>query len=163
MLKELMTKGVDAVLARIPTSSKAAEAVDSLDARVSALIEENQRLTRECETLKRKASEYFSVIEDIEKQRNQWKDMWFAHGREHLNAQAKMESTIEVLRNEVLALIKIINGYRTEKGQPEMNRPAEASRASIVEAFARSLKKAYELAPKEIQGEAERAALASPS
>lgn len=66
---------------------------------------------------RRKARELFEVVESVLKERDQWKKMWFDHGREHLNAQTQLENAIEQLRGWLKSSLVSLNSYRQKNGQ----------------------------------------------
>ena len=62
--------------------------------------------------LERINSEYFDVIERIEKERDQWKDMFFTQASEHQNAQALLQKMLADCSNNLRAALSQLNFFR---------------------------------------------------
>ena len=62
--------------------------------------------------LERINGEYFDVIERIEKERDQWKDMFFTQASEHQNAQALLQKMLADCSNNLRAALGQLNFFR---------------------------------------------------
>ncbi len=122
-------------------------ALDDLEAKVDRVHRETKA---ETEMWKRKADDYFGLIESMEQQRDKWKEMWKTQSSEHMNAQAYLEAAGEVLKREISALLKMVNEVRKEKGQPALALPLATSKKDVAVEYGKQLAKAYAEAPPEI-------------
>lgn len=93
------------------------------DAQIEAL-----RLDRDKH--KRRADEFFAVLESILAQRDTWQNMWRIHISEHQNAQHALEAALVRTRDMLGKTIAIVNEYRKRDGQPLLQRPADIDAAS---------------------------------
>ena len=75
----------------------------------SVLLEEAQDRLK---TLERINREYFEVIEKIEKERDQWKDMFFQQSAEHQTAQAMLQKMLADCAANLRAAIVQLNFFR---------------------------------------------------
>lgn len=125
------------------------ESVQSMGDLVERTADALKGFDTKLETERRKSRELFEVIESVLKERDQWKDMWFQHGREHLAAQNQMESAIEQLRTWLHSSLTTLNKYREDKGQGPVNFGIDPKAPPIGTAavFEESLKKAEAEAP----------------
>jgi hypothetical protein len=74
------------------------------------------------ESEKRQA--FFEIIESMEKERNQWRDMYYEQSRAHLRGQVVLEGSIERLGELVSGLVKVVNLYRKDKGEEPIDTAA---------------------------------------
>ncbi len=65
--------------------------------------------------LRRKCDEYFKIIETIEKERNDWIEMWRTQSGEHLTAQAMLERSLAATRQTAARAILMLNKMRKDK------------------------------------------------
>jgi len=88
--------------------------------RCSSLMERSvvavDKLQAELDVQRRKSRELFDVVESVLKERDQWKKMWFDHGREHLNAQNQLENGLVQARTWLKNALVSVNAFRKEKG-----------------------------------------------
>lgn len=92
-------------------------AVVELEGRLAEAHEENAFLRRDRDVQKRRADEFFNVIELVLKERDQWRTMWHDHGREHLEAQNLLENALTEARSVAKNALITINRYRKKAGQ----------------------------------------------
>lgn len=64
---------------------------------------------------KRRADEYFRVIEGIERERNEWKRMWYKDAAGHVQAQALLQDALESMRSQLIVALREINRMRVEQ------------------------------------------------
>jgi hypothetical protein len=104
----------------------------------------------------RKSRELFDVIEGVLKERDMWKDMWFAHGREHLNAQTMLENSLTQARGMIRGAVVAINAYRkaAKLGPMEYGPDPGGPPVGTAEAFKKLLDKAEAEAPAELDARA---------
>lgn len=62
--------------------------------------------------LHRRCGEYFKIIEAIEKERNEWIEMWRTQAGEHLTAQAMLERSLAATRQTAARAIVMLNKMR---------------------------------------------------
>lgn len=89
---------------------------------------EIRSLRRQNADLKRKNSEYFEVIQSLEKQRDEWQKRFQVHVSGHLTAQSMYERDLVRSRQAGSMLLKMFNEYRAEKG----DEPIELQRMSDI-------------------------------
>lgn len=79
----------------------------------------------EIEKLRRHNAEYFSVIERIERERNEWITMYREQSAEHLTAQGMLERDLMAVRQTAQRAILMLNVLRKEKGEPPIKGTAD--------------------------------------
>lgn len=79
----------------------------------------------EAQRWKRKADEYFSVIERIEKERDDLWSMYRTQVAEHLNAQTMLLKERVKLRQQLGRAVGMLNKMRKEKGLDLVKKPAD--------------------------------------
>lgn len=79
---------------------------------VARLREENRLLTEQCSTLGRHKLEFFARIRSFELERDEWKNLYFQHSREHQNAQELLTQRIQQLQIVALRMLREINSKR---------------------------------------------------
>lgn len=84
----------------MPTDADIAEAVELRELRERAKL------------LERVASEYFGVIEQIEKEREQWKTMFFEQSAQHQNGQHMLQKMLNDCSTNLRAAIIQLNFFR---------------------------------------------------
>lgn len=121
------------------------------------------RLRAEVANEKRKARELFDVVETVLKERDQWKTMWFDHGREHLEAQTQLENTIVQLRGWLKSALSAVNAYRVKEDRPRIQFGDDPKDPPIGTAyrFEQMLEQAKKDAPPSVDGLAMRDAVVS--
>lgn len=87
----------------LPSEEEAA--VNPLEARLRE-VEERLKI------MERVSDEYFEVIERIERERDQWKDMFFTQANEHQNAQAILQKMLGDSATHLRSAIKQLNVFR---------------------------------------------------
>lgn len=108
-------------LSRRPTQTWARDALSSKEQELIALERKCAESLEKLETKTRIASEYFKVIEGIERERNEWKKLYYAEATMHGNAQQLMMSTIsgltkrlEAVTQKPVALPEVLETVRSE-------------------------------------------------
>lgn len=86
-------------------------------ARWEKLHAEVDQAISQARTHERRATELFAVVEQVLAERDQWRDMWHAHGREHVAAQAILEQALVDVRVALRNALVTINAYRRKEGQ----------------------------------------------
>lgn len=95
------------------------------DAQLEALRLERDTLRFDRDKHKRRADEFFAILERILAQRDTWQNMWRIHVSEHQNAQYALEAALVRTRDMLGKTIAIVNEYRTRDGQPLLQRPSD--------------------------------------
>jgi hypothetical protein len=137
---------------------------DELTEREQLLVraaESLEVLQRELATEKRKSKELFDVVETVLRERDQWKDMWFTHGREHLQAQHLLEQSIEQLRTWLRSSLIAVNKYRSAAGEAPLPFGADPKDPPVgtAQKFKDMLEQAQADAPSSVDGLALREAI----
>lgn len=85
------------------------------------------QLTNETDVqqLRRKAAEYFDIIERIETERDGLWQMYRVGVAHHLNAQSLLERRLMETRRQLGRAIAMINKMRAEKELPPLNKPGD--------------------------------------
>lgn len=120
----------------------------------NALQEALEASKRSAEVHKRRADEFFDVIERVLAERDQWREMWHAHGRAHLEAQNMLESALTEARAAGLKAITAVNRYRSAAGQEPIAWGIEPGQKPVGSAakFRELLDKAEREAPEPVDG-----------
>lgn len=85
----------------------------------------NLRLETELAKATRHKDEYFVVIEKMERQRDEWRELYHTQSRTHHNAQVLLESHLMQTRDWLGKVIKVANVYRKERNEPQILKPAD--------------------------------------
>jgi hypothetical protein len=124
MMLAMATKRAKAVPNRSVKSDRVSEGrMRMLAQRVVALEDELLRTQAEHKNEKRRAYELFLVIEQVIKQRDEYKQLYFDNLEKAHNGQALLENVIGDLRRLVLALVRECNENRRASGKPELAPP----------------------------------------
>lgn len=75
-----------------------------------------EKATARIKALEQIKTDYFEIIEQIERERDQWKEMYFQASREHQTAQAMLCSALEKARHVALGLQNAVNVEREKAG-----------------------------------------------
>jgi len=79
----------------------------------------------EMERLRRRCSEYFDIIERIEKERDGLWRMWRESTSEHLNAQALLERHLMSTRKQLGQAVVMLNKMRKQQSLEPVKKPAQ--------------------------------------
>lgn len=92
-------------------------------------VEEAERVVQRVEAELAKAvrikGEYFGLIERMERQRDEWRELYHTQSRTHHNAQVLLEGYLTQAREWLQKAILIINQYRKEANQPLIQKPGD--------------------------------------
>lgn len=80
---------------------------------IKLLHEQVEMLNERLKNQERISLEYFEVIERIERERDQWKDMFFTQSSEHQNAQAILQKMLTDCSNHLRASLRQLNFFRS--------------------------------------------------
>lgn len=118
-------------------------------------MEEAERVLQRMETELAKAvrhkEEYFGLIERMERQRDEWRELYHTQSRTHHNAQVLLESHLMQTREWLQKTILIVNQYRKERNEPLIQKPGDLETTTLPVGTAAE----YEKAMKELAGGAE--------
>ena len=114
--------------------------------------------------LRRKCADYFRIIESIERERNDWIEMWRVQSGEHLTAQAMLERHLAATRQTAARAIIMLNKMRKEKElapieNPDGLQPYDGEPVGLAEAYAKRMLALREELGKPINAKAERDAV----
>lgn len=160
-----LTEATEQYIAALGTASEAVETskqhVQASDDAVAKALDAADRAMQQLEVERRKSRELFDVVESVLKERDQWKQMWFAHGREHLNAQTALENAVVQARVWMRSMVTTINAYRAEKKQEPIGFGLDPKDKPVGTAaqFEALLEQAQREAPAEVDGVALRNAV----
>lgn len=109
--------------------------------------------------------EYFDVIERIERERDQWKDMFFTQASEHQNAQAMLQKMLTDCSNNLRGALSQLNFFRSgAKLEPVMTpQMLEHLPTTLPEDYGDLIKKLADSAMEQTDGRARRAEIAASS
>jgi hypothetical protein len=96
------------------------EQYETLKDEHSMLRDECDRVEDELSTVRRHKQEFFSLIERMEKQRDEWKEMFKRSSMQQMNALGMMESAIGRERRKLAYVIEKLNKYLAADGKPEI-------------------------------------------
>lgn len=102
----------DALRPQSPPGSYAGPSVPVGD----VLAAEDPALRADYEREKRIRWEFFALIEQIERERNQWKKMFLEQAGQHQAAQAKLEEGLSLAGQMYARALTELNAHRKEKG-----------------------------------------------
>ena len=100
-------------------------ASDEGAAREETLERELMRAHAATATSERIKGEYFSLLEKLERQRDEWRELYHTQSRTHHNAQVLLESHLMQTRDWLGKVIKVANAYRKERNEPLILKPAD--------------------------------------
>ena len=122
----------------------------------AAAIWEHKRLSRI-------NAEYFVVIERMEAERDEWKEMFFEQSRQHLAAQAMLSRQLGESRQQLRAAVQQLNFYRKCADHEPIKEPAglDASPSAIPDGYKAKMDALVAGAPDPTDGKAARARIAS--
>jgi hypothetical protein len=125
-----------------------------------------EKIEFENSRLKKANLEYFNLIERVLRQRDEWKNLYSLHVREHQNAQCLYEQEISKLRKMLSNCIKIANSELKANSKPEIQKPKDLGDlydmpVGLVAEYAEKIAHARSLLENQIDGVAERDTIAS--
>jgi predicted RNase H-like nuclease (RuvC/YqgF family) len=136
--------------------------VGQIESQMRDLREEHEQvlagagaMTRDRDEWKRKAEEYYRMIEGIIGERDQWKKMWFDDSAGHLEAQAYLDAAIEAARKMFLQLLQQLNELRKEKGLGPVGVDLKDTKA-IVDGTRKRIERQHNAAPNDTDWVAKR-------
>lgn len=78
--------------------------------------------------LRRVAGEYWDLVQRMERQRDEWRTMFFEQSREHHRAQVALQELLTRVTRVTRAIVSTINQARVPAGLPELQNLAEIER-----------------------------------
>jgi hypothetical protein len=107
--------------------------------------------------------EYFEVIERIERERDQWKDMFFTQASEHQNAQALLQKMLADCSNNLRSALGQLNFFRKGADLELVSTPKmlEEMPKDLPEQYGSRMKKLADSALEQTNGINERARIAA--
>lgn len=137
----------------------------SLKEQVRQLEQTNRALQDELKKSERIKWEYFSIIEQIEKQRDEWCEMFRTQSSEHLEAQCMLVSALEAARRMHMRLQNVCNAlirrYQPESDLIDIVPDPNSSPVDQAKAYEKSMQALEKTASVPIDGIAERAKIAA--
>ena len=103
--------------------------------------------------------EYFEVIERIEKERDQWKDMFFTQSSEHQNAQAILQKMLADCSANLRSSLRQLNFFRSGADLDPVSTPAmlESLPKDLPEKYGEKMRELAKSARPQTDGLSERA------
>lgn len=96
----------------------------SVNAKFAEVERQFASLQERLKTEERISREYFDVIERIERERDQWKEMFFTQSSEHQNAQAMLQKMLADCSNNLRGALAQLNFLRKAAGMEPVVTPA---------------------------------------
>ncbi len=93
--------------------------LDQLKEKLAMVNDEIADLRRQLEKERLRSSDLFECVTVMERNRDEWKEMWFTQGREHLVAQQMLEHAIDKLVKYLHRMVGVCNEYRKKSGEPD--------------------------------------------
>ena len=93
---------------------------DARIAELRSLIEDRQA---ELSWHRRRAEEYFELVQKMEQQRDEWRELYKRDASGHQNAQYVLQDAVIFARTQLARVLTMLNAYRTEKGEPPITQP----------------------------------------
>ena len=78
---------------------------------------------QEIAKLQRIASEYFEVIEQLDRQRDEWKGMYREQALRHQGAQKVLQRCVHTLANQLRQAVRQVNFFRSAAELPAVTEP----------------------------------------
>ncbi|MBW2672248.1 MAG: hypothetical protein JRD89_02380 [Deltaproteobacteria bacterium] len=160
--RRLMKAAARVVVGDGPTDGDRA-LLEQLTADLAEVHEQIQTQSHELEHAKRAASEYFNVIEDLHKQREQWKTMFFQQAVSHQGGQAMLTRVLMTTRRQLRTVCEVLVS-RDEEGAQELFERLDKTDAPPVgkaEEFAQAMLELAQGAEPQTDGFAERDRIAA--
>jgi hypothetical protein len=106
-----------------PDPAEAAHRIDAWESRRAEVAEKKPEAapTTELAFYERRSREYFALIRKMEAQREEWKLLYQRDSQGHQEAQAILQEHIINLRMQVVSLVRQLNAFRQEKGEPPID------------------------------------------
>lgn len=114
----------------------------------------------------RKSAEYFDVIVRIERERNDWIEMYRTQSSEHLTAQSMLEREIVAARQTAARALSMLNKMRKDADLElvvgcDGLLPYDGEPVGLAERYAKHMQELFAAMPAAIDGESERQAIRS--
>lgn len=151
-----------ALLAPAEIPEVEADSEPSVDAKFANVEREFAALQERLRVEERISREYFEVIERIEKERDQWKDMFFTQSSEHQNAQAMLQKMLADCSNNLRGALTQLNFLRKAAGIEPVVNPAmlEKVPTDLPEKYGEKIAELAASARPQTDGRSERAKIA---
>jgi len=106
----------------------------------------------EAERQRRRADEYLVVIQSLERQRDEWKEMFHKQARAHVTAQAMLEKVLIRTRQVAARAIIQLNTLRKEKDlkpveSPQDLSPYDGEPVGLAKSYAKEMKELHDAIP----------------
>jgi phage-related minor tail protein len=163
--RDLLQKNFDRVLSKLNETNdefrlvqseleKNIRTMEEATSKVEEAASKAELLKEEASKQKQRALEYFGLLERLEKQRDEWKGMWFTQVREHQEGQAMLERALMSVRGRFVQSLQMVNAYRQEKKLEPLTKAKdfdrEASLIGTAEAYGVRMKELEAKAPVDI-------------
>lgn len=160
--------GIRAALRRVVVEALSEPAIpdveDDLVSDKLAVVEaEAAKLEQRLKVEERIGREYFDVIERIEKERDEWKEMFFTQSSEHQNAQSMLQKYLADCSGHLRAALAQLNVLRQAAELPPIATPKmlETLPTDLPEQYGNKVRDLAAKARAQTDGLAERAQIAS--
>ena len=140
-----------------------AEEPSPVDAKLAEVERQFVALQERLKVEERISREYFDVISRIEKERDQWKEMFFTQAQEHQNAQAMLQKMLADSAANLRASIVQLDQFRVAAGLERIKTPKmlEAIPDDVAELYGEKMRKLAEAALEQTDGATERDRIAA--
>lgn len=127
-------------------------AMEAASAKIDEVKRDQEVANDRASRAERRCLDYFALLERLEKQRDEWKDMWFTQLGQHQEAQSMLESALLQTRQFLARAISELNVLRKEKSLPPIQKllDLQAPPLGTAKAYAERMKRLEEAAPKNV-------------
>jgi len=134
-----------------------------VDEKLEKLEKEVALLEHRLKVEERIGREYFDVIERIEKERDEWKEMFFTQSSEHQNAQSLLQKYLADCSGHLRAAISQLNFFRKGADLAPVAHPKMLDEVptDVPGDYGQKIRKLAESARQQTDGKAERSKIAA--
>lgn len=134
-----------------------------VDAKLAELEKEVALLQHRLKVEERIGREYFDVIERIEKERDEWKEMFFTQASEHQNAQSILQKYLADCSGHLRAALSQLNFFRKAAELAPVANPKmlDALPTDVPEQYGEKIREMASKARPQTDGLGDRAKIAS--
>ena len=102
------------------------------DARIAELRSLIESIQAELSWHRRRADEYFELVQKMERQRDEWRELYKRDASGHQNAQYVLQDAVIFARTQLARVLTMLNAYRTAQGEPPITQPLPDPREAPV-------------------------------
>jgi hypothetical protein len=126
-------------------------------------VDEDDALRREIADLQRRNREYFEVIESIEKQRDEWKAMFFTQSAQHQVAQEMLQRRARQIYEKFAVAVRHLNEFLKQAGHAPVDTQKALDELSddVAARYGERMQQMASTVSTAVDGEAERKRIAA--